>query len=94
MKFTRRTQIRIETSRRISADAVSPEIIRDCPFCPAKEAMLRAEEAAARLNISRRAVYQMIEKDGTHFTEISGKVFLCPNWLNAWRENPAAPEQR
>ena len=76
MEIKRRTEFFIETSREfivLQADADEPIV---CSQCGA--AMLAAEHAAAVLAVSRRSVYQLIERLTTHFIETeAGVVMLC-----------------
>ena len=76
MEIKRKTEILVETSRRfVIHQSDSPDQIT-CAWCNGP--MLTAEQAATILGISRRAVYQLVETGGPHFTEIeTGAVMIC-----------------
>jgi len=83
MEIKRTTEFFIETTRRFVVHR-QPESIEKifCPECDAP--MLAAEQIAAIFNISRRAVYQLIETGAAHFAETEmGAVMICPPSLEA-----------
>lgn len=76
MEIKRTIEILTATKRRfvIQPDAAVEPLV--CPQCSAP--MILAEQIAALLNISRRDVYQTIERGARHFAETGdGLLYVC-----------------
>lgn len=87
VEIKRKTIIEIEMHRRVSlARPLSLPAVH-CPLCLMPEQMIAAEHAAEVFNISRRAIYRLIEAGAAHFTEsANGEVLPCPASLAALTE--------
>jgi hypothetical protein len=86
MEIKRTTEIFVETKRRfVICQPESGEQVF-CSQCA--ELMLGAEAAATLFGVSRRAVYQLVEADTTHFAENDvGAVMICASSLAAVLNN-------
>ena len=77
MEIKRTTEIFVETKRRFVIEP--PETTLEpivCPECRAP--MIQAEQVAALLKISRRSVYQTIERGAWHYVEtVDGFLYIC-----------------
>lgn len=78
MEIKRKTEIFVETNRRIVVHQPKAAAPIMCPACA--EPMLTAEQIAVVFGISHRAVYQIIENTAAHFAETDvGGLQVCPN---------------
>jgi len=76
MEIKRKFEMLIATNRRyiIRQPASSKQIA--CAECG--EPMLKVEQAAALFGIKQRRIFQIIETEAAHFTEIeAGAVMIC-----------------
>lgn len=91
MEIKRTVEVFVETKRRFvvrQAETVAEQIA--CPECSAP--MLAAEQIAVFFGVSRRSIYQTIERGAAHFLETgNGCLFVCPNSL---AENFVTPEKK
>ena len=78
---TRRTEITIETSRRLLVRRSSARRIVWCERCVAEVQMITPQEAAALMNVSSRSIYQWIEAGRVHFQEGPGGLLVCAESL-------------
>ena len=76
----KRTEITIETSRRVIVRHTSNRQTW-CEQCQAHARMISPNEAAARLNVSSRLIYQWIEAGSIHFREDSSGLTVCQTSL-------------
>ena len=80
MEFKRKTEFFVETSRRLVIHQPESSEQFFCPQC--SEPMLTAEQTASLLDVSHRAIYQMVENGTSHFLETeTGVLMVCPNAL-------------
>ena len=77
MATTRRTEITIETSRRLVVRPLRGSFRAWCGGCLAEVRMITPNEAGALMNVSSRMIYQWIEDGRLHFTEEVGTVLVC-----------------
>ncbi len=81
MELKRKTEIFVETNRRFILHQPESTEQLFCPQCD--EPMLTAEQIAAFFEISRRAVYQIVENARAHFIETeSGFLLVCPESMS------------
>jgi predicted DNA-binding transcriptional regulator AlpA len=78
---TRRTEITIETSRRVVVRRLHGSFGGWCERCMAEVQMITADEAVARSGVSSQTVYQWIEAAEVHVTSRSGVLLLCAESL-------------
>ena len=89
--MARRTEITIETSRRVIVRHRHSSRQGWCEECLSEVRMLTPEEAATLLNVSSRSIYRGIEAGSIHFSESSGTMFVCAQSLdhdiqrNSWK---------
>lgn len=77
MEIIRKTDILVETRRRFIISQPESDEQFFCPHCPGQ--LISAEASAVLFNLSRRAVYRIIEKEAVHFCETeNGLIFVCP----------------
>jgi len=79
--MARRTEITIETSRRLVVRQFRGSLQSWCEGCLANVRMVTPEHAAALLNVSARVIYQWIEAERVHFTEGPGGLLVCAESL-------------
>lgn len=80
MEIKRKTEITIATRKRFVVRAAETEAQIFCSQCA--ELLMTAEQAAAFFNVSRRAVYQLVETGAAHWLETdTGVLLVCPNSL-------------
>jgi len=77
----KRTEITIETSRRVIVRHSSNWRQTWCEQCRGAVRMISPNEAAARLNVSSRLIYQLIEEGSIHFREEPGGLKVCETSL-------------
>ena len=80
-KMKKRTEITIETSRRVIVRHSSNWRQIWCERCLTHVRMISPNEAAARLNVSSRVIYQWIEEGSIHFREEPGGLIVCETSL-------------
>jgi len=85
---TRRTEITIETSRRLVVRRSGDWQTAWCERCVAEVQMFTPQEAAALMNVSSRSIYQWIERGGVHFLEQPGGLLVCADSLPAHDTEP------
>jgi excisionase family DNA binding protein len=78
---TRRTEITIETSRRLLVRRFRTSQLSWCERCLAEVQMISPDEAAALMNMSSRSIYQWIEAGRIHFQEDPGALLVCADSL-------------
>jgi hypothetical protein len=78
---TRRTEITIETSRRVVVRRSGEWRKAWCERCIAEVKMVTPEQAAILMNVSSRSIYQWIERGGVHFLEETGGLLVCTDSL-------------
>lgn len=82
MEIKRKTEITIATRKRFIVQTPETEEQIFCSQCAEPETLITAEQAAALFNVSRRAVYQLVENGTAHFVETdAGVLLVCPNSL-------------
>jgi len=77
----KRTEITIETSRRVIVRHANNWRETWCEQCQGAVRMISPNEAAARLNVSSRLIYQWIEEGSIHFREEPGGLIVCETSL-------------
>jgi excisionase family DNA binding protein len=82
--MSKRTEITIETHRRLIVRSLGVSISAWCPGCVANVRMITPEQAAALMNVSSRTIYQLIESGGVHFIEQRGQMLICAESLPAY----------
>ena len=76
MEIKRKFELLIETNRRYVIRQSSPGAPVACAQC--SEPMLRVEQAADFFNIKQRHIFQIIETEAVHFSEIeAGAALIC-----------------
>jgi excisionase family DNA binding protein len=75
--MAKRTEIRIETRRRLVIRRSSVCQKSWCERCSAEVQMITPTEAAALMNVSSRSIYQWIEEGTVHFIEGIGVMLVC-----------------
>jgi Helix-turn-helix domain len=78
----RRTEITIESSRRLIVCEFGGSLTGWCDDCLAEVRMMTPNEAAARTGLSSRTIYRWIEEGKIHFSEQSGIVLVCGSSLD------------
>jgi hypothetical protein len=78
---TRRTEITIETSRRLLVRRSGDRRKAWCPRCVAEVQMVTPQTAAVLMNVSSRSIYQWIEAGRVHFQEGPGGLLVCTESL-------------
>lgn len=82
MEIKRKTEITIATRKRFVVPAPATEEQIFCSQCAEREPLMAAEQAAALFNLSRRAVYLMVETGAAHVRETdAGVLLVCPSSL-------------
>ena len=82
MEIKRRFELLIETNRRYIIRQSAPGTQIRCADCG--EPMLTVEQTAGFFNIKQRRIFQVIEAEAAHFTEIeTGAVMICLSSLAA-----------
>ncbi|PYS70052.1 MAG: hypothetical protein DMF69_14875 [Acidobacteria bacterium] len=80
MEIKRTTEILVETERRLVVH--QPEHVEHIVCSSCNELMVTTEQAAIILDLSHRAIYQLVENGTAHFAETdTGVLFVCPNSL-------------
>ena len=80
MKVKRKTEITLETRRRLIVCLPESEAAEQmfCPLCERDAPLVQAEHAAEIFNVSRREVYRMVEAGRLHFVESAdGVLYVC-----------------
>ena len=80
---TRRTEITIETSRRLLVRHSSEWRRAWCARCVAEVQMVTPQTAAALMNVSSRSIYRWIEQGVVHFIEEPCGLLVCAGSLPA-----------
>ena len=81
----KRTEITIETERRLIISNRQTSASAWCASCGAQVQMIRADEAAYRACVSSRVIYGQIEKGTLHFLEtVGGLLLICLNSLSTF----------
>lgn len=84
----RRTEITIETSRRVVVRQFQAAVRVWCGDCTAEVMMVSANEAAALAGVSSRTIYRWIEDGEIHFVEDSGGLIrVCANSIGNANRN-------
>lgn len=87
MEIKRRTEILVETDRRLVIRLPAEADCRACPEC--RQTMLTAEHAAALFGTSQRAIFQAIEAGAIHFLECEmGVLLVCPQSFATIKQLP------
>lgn len=74
----RHTETTIETHEVWLVRRPTPNLNVLCRECTKPEMMLSPEEAARRLHLNPRTIYQWVETGKTHFTEVAdGWLLVC-----------------
>jgi len=77
MRITRRTNILVETKRKIVIQAQPAETPIYCEQCA--EPMIPAQMSADIFGFSSRIIYRLIESDKIHFIETeNNEIYVCP----------------
>ena len=79
--MARRTEITIETSRRLVIKAFHGSLRGWCEGCLTDVRMVTPIEAAALMNVSSRVIYRWIEEAKVHFSEHPGGLLVCAESL-------------
>ena len=79
--MTKRTEITIETSRRLLVRRAGGGSKTWCAKCVAEVRMISANEAAALLHVSSRSIYRWIEIGRVHFSEEPDGLLVCADSL-------------
>jgi len=79
--MTRRTEILVETRRRLVLRQFSEGQRSWCELCLAEVRMITPDEAAALMNVSSRTIYKWIEGGSLHFTDEPGGLRICEQSL-------------
>ena len=88
----KRTEITIETSRRLIVRRSTRGTTGWCDQCLAQVEMITPNEAAIMLNVSSRAIYRWVEEACLHFTEdAGGTVLICAASLGAGAADGSEP---
>ena len=77
----RRTEITIETSRRLLVRRFGKARVSWCERCLAEVQMISPDEAAALMNVSSRSIYQWLEAGRIHFHEDQSGLLVCADSL-------------
>ena len=86
----RRTEITIETSRRLVIRQFHGLLRGWCEGCLAEVRMITPYEAAALASVSSRTIYRWVEDAKVHFTEHLGVLLVCVESLPANNNTVAA----
>src|SRR5215510_9932374 len=78
----RRTEITIESNRRVVVSEFRSSFIAWCNECMAEVRMITPNEGAAEAGISSRGIYRLIELGQLHFSEKFGLLLVCENSLS------------
>lgn len=83
MESKRILEIFVTTQRTFTVRPTGPDIAPPiCPQCAAP--MVLAEQAAMGCGLSRRTLYQLVERGAVHFLETeAGWLWVCPPSLAA-----------
>ena len=79
--MSKRTEITIETSRRLLVRRAGGGCKTWCAKCVADVRMVSPNEAAALLNVSSRSIYRWIEIGRVHFSEEPDGLLVCADSL-------------
>lgn len=86
MEIKRKFELVIETNRRYIIRQAPPGRQIRCAQCG--EPMLTVEQAAGFFNIKQRYIFQIIETEAAHFSEIeAGEVMICITSLKETLDN-------
>ena len=86
MKVRRTMKIGVET-RVVSLTKRVYALEAWCSECGEQRQMIHPEEAAARAEVSVRAIYRLLEAHKLHFIETpEGLVLICPNSVTQARD--------
>ena len=78
MKRTRRLEIVVETTRRVTLRRPGAAPPARCEQC--SEPLISTEEAVACTGLSSRTIHRLVEAGEIHFAETPmGALFVCPN---------------
>jgi len=77
----RRTEITIESNRRLVVSEFRSSFTAWCDECMAEVRMITPNEGAAKAGISSRGIYRWIELGQLHFSEKFGLLLVCENSL-------------
>lgn len=82
MEIKRKFEISVVTNRRYIIRQSSASAKVACPKCG--EPMLTAVQAAGMFGITQRRIFQIIEADAAHFSEVpTGATLVCLSSLTA-----------
>jgi len=79
--MSRRTEITIETHRRLIVRRFGGSLKGWCNGCLAEVSLITPNEAAAVAGMSSRTIYQWIEDGKLHFNEELGVLLICAESL-------------
>ncbi len=92
MKIKRKFEMLVATNRRYIIRQ-SPSV-RQIACAECGEPMLRVEQAAVFFGIKQRRIFQIIENEAAHFTEIeTGAVMICLSSLTSVLDGEARENQ-
>jgi hypothetical protein len=77
----RRTEITIETHRRLIVRQFGGSVQGWCSGCLSEVLLITPNEAAAVAGVSSRTIYQWLEKGLVHFNENLGVLMICAESL-------------
>jgi len=79
--MSKRTEITIETHRRLIVRQFGGSVMGWCNGCLCEVLLLTPNEAAAVAGVSSRTMYQWLERDLVHFNENLGVLMICAESL-------------
>ena len=92
MEIKRNFEMLVATNRRYIIRQ-SP-LVRQIPCAECGEPMLMTEQAAGFFGVKQRRIFQIIEANAAHFTEIeAGAAMICLPSLTAFLDNEARNNQ-
>jgi len=92
--MNRRTEITIETSRRLVIRRFSGGSRSWCAECSAEVWMITPTQAAVIAEVSSRTIYRWIEEGKLHFTESLGVLLVCDTSLTLTGGGAPSTEDR
>ena len=79
--MSKRTEITIETHRRLIVRQFGGSVKGWCNGCLSDVLLITPNEAAAIAGVSSRTIYQWLEADLVHFNENLGVLMICAESL-------------
>jgi len=77
----RRTEITIETHRRLIVRQFGGSVLGWCNVCLSEVLLITPNKAAAVAEVSSRTIYQWLEEGLVHFNENLGVLMICAESL-------------